>query len=88
MRKIVPCESIERMRMLVPVGQMVIFFWIVRPLAIASDSGVVDGPIITSRTYTTTVDGGTPSQGGTPLAWDPHGYYEVALDAGSLTLSP
>jgi peptidoglycan/xylan/chitin deacetylase (PgdA/CDA1 family) len=34
------------------------------------------------------VDGGTLMQGGTPLAWDPHGYYEVALDAGSLTLSP
>jgi len=35
-----------------------------------------------------TVDGGTPSQNGTPLVWDPHGYYEVALDAGALTLSP
>jgi peptidoglycan/xylan/chitin deacetylase (PgdA/CDA1 family) len=34
------------------------------------------------------VDGGTLSQGGIPLAWDDHGYYEVALDAGSLTLSP
>jgi peptidoglycan/xylan/chitin deacetylase (PgdA/CDA1 family) len=34
------------------------------------------------------VDGGTLSQGGTPLAWDGHGYYEVALDTGSLTLSP
>ena len=32
------------------------------------------------------VDGGTPSQGGTPLTWDSHGYYEIALDAGSLTL--
>jgi hypothetical protein len=35
-----------------------------------------------------TVDGGTPSQNGTPLTWDPHGYYEISLDAGSLTLSP
>jgi len=35
-----------------------------------------------------TVTGGTLSQGGTALAWDDHGYYEVALDAGSLTLSP
>jgi peptidoglycan/xylan/chitin deacetylase (PgdA/CDA1 family) len=35
-----------------------------------------------------TVDGGTPSQNGFPLAWDPHGYYEIALDAGSLTLAP
>jgi peptidoglycan/xylan/chitin deacetylase (PgdA/CDA1 family) len=35
-----------------------------------------------------TVDGGTLEQGGSALPWDPHGYYEVALDAGSLTLSP
>jgi peptidoglycan/xylan/chitin deacetylase (PgdA/CDA1 family) len=34
------------------------------------------------------VDGGTLTQGGVPLAWDEHGYYEVALDAGSLRLSP
>ena len=26
--------------------------------------------------------------GGTALGWDDHGYYEVALDAGSVTLSP
>jgi hypothetical protein len=31
---------------------------------------------------------GTLSQNGTPLTWDPHGYYEVALEARSLTLSP
>ena len=35
-----------------------------------------------------TVPGGTLTQGGTALAWDSHGYYEVALDAGSLTISP
>jgi peptidoglycan/xylan/chitin deacetylase (PgdA/CDA1 family) len=35
-----------------------------------------------------TVDGGTLSQGGAPLAWDPHGYFEVALDVGTLTSSP
>jgi hypothetical protein len=35
-----------------------------------------------------TVDGGTPSQNGKPLAWDPHGYYEIAIDEDSLTLSP
>ncbi len=35
-----------------------------------------------------TVDGGKPSQNGVALDWDSHGYYEVALDAGSLTLSP
>lgn len=34
------------------------------------------------------VEGGTLTQNGQELAWDPHGYYEVALDAGTLTLSP
>ncbi len=34
------------------------------------------------------VDGGTLSQNGQALPWNPHGYYEMALDAGSLTLSP
>ena len=32
-------------------------------------------------------DGGTLKQGSTTLAWDDHGYYEVSLDAGTLTLS-
>jgi peptidoglycan/xylan/chitin deacetylase (PgdA/CDA1 family) len=31
------------------------------------------------------VDGGELSQGGSALAWDGHGYYEVALDTGELT---
>jgi peptidoglycan/xylan/chitin deacetylase (PgdA/CDA1 family) len=35
-----------------------------------------------------TVGGGTLTQGGRPLPWDDHGYYEVALDVGSLTLVP
>lgn len=35
-----------------------------------------------------TVDGGKLKQQDTTLVWDSHGYYEVALDAGSLTLSP
>jgi len=35
-----------------------------------------------------TVDGGTLLQNGAPLQWDEHGYYEVSLNAGSLTLSP
>ena len=34
------------------------------------------------------VDGGTLKQGNKELTWDPHGYYEVALDAGELTLTP
>ena len=35
-----------------------------------------------------TVSGGTLTQGGAALAWDPHGYYEIALDAKSLTVGP
>ena len=35
-----------------------------------------------------TVAGGTLTQGATTLAWDTHGFYEVALDSGTLTLSP
>jgi hypothetical protein len=35
-----------------------------------------------------TVDGGTLKQNGTTLAWDTHGYYEISLDVGSVSLSP
>ncbi|HTA89912.1 MAG TPA: polysaccharide deacetylase family protein [Polyangiaceae bacterium] len=35
-----------------------------------------------------TVDGGTLTQSGSPLPWDEHGFYEVSLDAGTLTLTP
>ncbi|MEO6569689.1 MAG: polysaccharide deacetylase family protein [Opitutaceae bacterium] len=35
-----------------------------------------------------TVTGGTLKQSGKELPWDSHGYYEIALDAGSVTLSP
>jgi peptidoglycan/xylan/chitin deacetylase (PgdA/CDA1 family) len=35
-----------------------------------------------------TVEGGKLAQNGKTLTWDPHGYYEIALDDGSLTLSP
>jgi hypothetical protein len=35
-----------------------------------------------------TVDGGTLKQNATTLAWDGHGYYEVSLDAGTLTWTP
>lgn len=34
------------------------------------------------------VDGGKLTQNGTELAWNDHGFYEVSLDAESLTLSP
>ena len=32
--------------------------------------------------------GGTLTQNGEALSWDDHGYYHVALDAGSVTLAP
>jgi hypothetical protein len=35
-----------------------------------------------------TVDGGTPKQNGESLPWNDQGFYEIALDAGQLTLSP
>jgi peptidoglycan/xylan/chitin deacetylase (PgdA/CDA1 family) len=34
------------------------------------------------------VTGGTLKQNGNVLSWDSHGYYEIALDARSLTISP
>jgi len=40
------------------------------------------------RVLRVTVEGGQLSQGGQPLTWNGHGYYEVALDAGSLTWTP
>jgi len=35
-----------------------------------------------------TVTGGTLKQCGSELSWDDHGYYEINLDAGSVTISP
>jgi peptidoglycan/xylan/chitin deacetylase (PgdA/CDA1 family) len=34
------------------------------------------------------VDGGKLQQDGRTIGWDDHGYYEIALDKGSVTLSP
>jgi hypothetical protein len=34
------------------------------------------------------VEGGSLMQNGKPLAWDEHGFYEVVLDAGSLSWQP
>ncbi len=42
----------------------------------------------TGKFLRVTVDGGTLKQGDETLAWDAHGYYEVALDAGTLSWSP
>ncbi len=42
----------------------------------------------TGKYIRVTVSGGKLTQGGQALPWNEHGFYEVALDAGSLTLSP
>jgi peptidoglycan/xylan/chitin deacetylase (PgdA/CDA1 family) len=42
----------------------------------------------TGKVLRATVSGGTLTQRGRQLPWNDHGYYELALDAGSLTLSP
>jgi peptidoglycan/xylan/chitin deacetylase (PgdA/CDA1 family) len=42
----------------------------------------------TGKFLRVTVTGGTLTQNGQTLAWSSHGYYEVSLDVGSLTLSP
>jgi peptidoglycan/xylan/chitin deacetylase (PgdA/CDA1 family) len=42
----------------------------------------------TGKYLRATVAGGTLTQGGNALPWNDHGYYEIALDAGSVTLSP
>ncbi|MBV9950047.1 MAG: polysaccharide deacetylase family protein, partial [Myxococcales bacterium] len=41
----------------------------------------------TGKFLRVTVTGGTLTQNGQPLAWNTHGYYEVALDVGQLTLT-
>jgi hypothetical protein len=42
----------------------------------------------TGKYLRVTVDGGTITQNGTAIPWDSHGYYEIALDPGTLTLGP
>jgi hypothetical protein len=42
----------------------------------------------TGRCLRVKVDGGVLRQNGKELAWNEHGYYELALDMGSLTLAP
>jgi Polysaccharide deacetylase len=51
-------------------------------------SWTLPGQFPTGKYIRARVDGGTPTQNGQPLTWDPHGYYEIALDAGSVTLTP
>jgi hypothetical protein len=46
------------------------------------------GQFPTGKYLRVKVDGGTLKQKGAALNWDPHGYYEIALDERSVTLSP
>jgi hypothetical protein len=46
------------------------------------------GQFPTGKYLRVTVPGGTLKQNGQVLNWDPHGYYEIALDAKSVTVSP
>lgn len=73
-------------------------YWVAQK-AIREATPVVDGANTTwnwilpehfppNRSVRVTVTGGSLHQGGIPLTWDEHGYYEVALDAGTLTLTP
>ena len=73
-------------------------YWIAQKLITAATPTTADGA--TTWTWTlpahfppgefvrVTVDGGTLTQAGAELPWDDHGYYEVSLDVGSVTLSP
>jgi hypothetical protein len=51
-------------------------------------TGDFSTPFPTGKYLRVKTDGGTLKQGNTVLSWDEHGYYEVSLDAGTLTLSP
>ncbi len=49
-------------------------------------SWTLPGGFPPNRCLRVTTDGGTITQNGQTVAWDPHGYYEISMDAGSLTL--
>jgi peptidoglycan/xylan/chitin deacetylase (PgdA/CDA1 family) len=73
-------------------------YWVGQKLLSQAEPAVSEGGYVWSWTLPphfpngmylrVTVSGGTVSQNGSALAWDPHGFYEIALDAGSLTVSP
>lgn len=51
-------------------------------------SWTLPDPFPPGKCVRATVSGGTVKQGGTVIPWDSHGYYEISLDAGSVTISP
>jgi hypothetical protein len=54
--------------MLVPVGHKVILFWMVRPLAMAIDSGVMDGPMMAEAPLATSARAAESAAWGSPCA--------------------
>ncbi len=85
-RKIVPSSLMVRSRMLVPVGQMGIFFWMVRPLAIAIDSGVIDGPIRHEAPWSTSVRAADSAACGSPWTSAPTSLAVIATPACAAAL--
>jgi peptidoglycan/xylan/chitin deacetylase (PgdA/CDA1 family) len=73
-------------------------YWLGQRLIADTEPSIVDGVSAwqwtlpdhfpPGRVLRVTVNGGTLQQNGATLPWDEHGYYEVSLDAGALTLSP
>lgn len=63
----------------------------VQPTTVGSDitySWTLPDPFPPGKCVRATVSGGTVKQGSRVLEWDSHGYYEISLDAGSVTISP
>jgi hypothetical protein len=63
----------------------------VQPTSIGSDkvySWTLPAHFPPGQYVRATVSGGKVKQCGTELTWDDHGYYEINLDAGSVTVSP
>jgi hypothetical protein len=54
--------------MAVPVGHKVTFFWMVRPLATAIDSGVIDGPTMAEAPLATRARAADSAACGSPCA--------------------
>jgi hypothetical protein len=73
-------------------------YWVGQRILAVATSAIADGTTTWTWSLPTcfppghvlrvSVDGGKLSQDGKELSWDGHGYYEVALDVGSLSWKP
>src|SRR5215472_5967259 len=70
-RKMVPSSLMVRSRMLVPVGQMVTRLRMVTPLAMAIDSGVMEGPIRQEAPWSTRLRAADRAAWGSPCTSAP-----------------